>query len=224
MNLVCSSRSISQQFEMVPCIFCLQKLHSPLPRAVVQFKDSAGQVWLDICKVSPLKRQVAVQRRIGIFVRRIKDAIRLKKEFNLRLQAARFRDTHGEEQPYEIATLFNHFTPDFQRRLSPDAWDDVQSRLFRCTLDAEFLEKVSIKDQAITVLSFRFLQQHGITTARPKSSVQLAEIEASAIKAKEMSELTVVEVAGPRRVEQPSRTIKSYRSTASSAVQIEPSG
>ena len=87
--------------------------------------------------------------------------------------------------------MLSHFTPDFQRLLSPDAWAGVQSR-FKGALDAEFLGKASIKDQAITVLSFRFLQQHGITTSRPKSSVQLAEIEASAIKAKEMSELTVV--------------------------------
>ena len=178
-------------------------------------------MWLDICKVNPLKRQVAVQRRIGIFVKNIKDAIRLKKKFNLRFQAARFRDTHNEEQSYEIAALFSHFTPDFQRLLSPDAWDDVQSRFFRGTLDAEFLEKVSIKDPAITVLSFRFLQQHGVTTSRPKSSVQLAEIEASAIKAKEMSELTVVEVAGHRHVAQPSHTINSHRLPASAIMQIE---
>ena len=79
----------------------------------MQFKDSAGQIWLDICKVNPRKRQVAVQRRIGIFVKNIKDAIRLKKKFNLRFQAARFRDTHNEEQSYEIAALFSHFTPDF---------------------------------------------------------------------------------------------------------------
>ena len=157
------------------------------------------------------------------FVKNIKDAIRLKKKFNLRFQAARFRDTHNEEQSYEIAALFSHFTPDFQRLLSPDAWDDVQSRFFIGTLDAEFLEKVSIKDPAITVLSFRFLQQHGVTTSRPKSSVQLAEIEASAIKAKEMSELSVVEVAGPRHVEQPSHTINSHRLPSSAIIQIEPS-
>ena len=84
-------------------------------------------------------------------MKNIKDALRLKKKFNLRFQAARFRDTHNEEQSYEIAALFSHFTPDFQTLLSPDAWDDVQSRFFRGTLDAEFLEKVSIKDQAITV-------------------------------------------------------------------------
>ncbi len=68
-----------------------------MPWAGVQFKDSVGQTLLDICKVNPLKRQVAVQRRIGIFVKNIKDAISLKKKFNLRSQAARFRDTHNEE-------------------------------------------------------------------------------------------------------------------------------
>lgn len=108
-----------------------------------------GLTWLDICKVNPLKRQVAVQRRIGIFVKNIKDAMRLKKKFNLRFQAARFRDTHNEEQSYEIAALFSHFTQDFQRLLSPAVWEDTQSRFFRGTLDAEFLEKVSIKDPAI---------------------------------------------------------------------------
>ena len=60
---------------------------------------------MDICKVNPLKRQVAVQRRIGIFVKNIKDAIRLKKKFNLRFQAARFRDTHNEEQSFESSLV-----------------------------------------------------------------------------------------------------------------------
>ena len=188
----------------------------------MQFKDSVGPTWLDICKVNALKRQVAVQRRIGIFVKNIKDAMRLKK-FSLRCQAARFRDTHNEEQSYEIAALFSHFTQDFQRLLSPAVWEDTQSRFFRGTLDAEFLEKVSIKDPTITVLSFRFLQQHGITTSRPLSSVQLSEIEATAIKAKELSELTVVEVAGPRHVENPSLTIGPHRLPACT-VQIELSG
>lgn len=182
-----------------------------------------GLTWLDICKVNPLKRQVAVQRRIGIFVKNIKDAMRLKKKFNLRFAAPRFRDTHNEEQSYEIAALFSHFTQDFQRLLSPAVWEDTQSRFFRGTLDAEFLEKVSIKDPTITVLSFRFLQQHGITTSRPLSSVQLSEIEATAIKAKELSELTVVEVAGPRHVENPSLTIGPHRLPACT-VQIELSG
>ena len=72
---------------------------------------------MDICKVSPLKRQVAAQRRIGIFVKNIEDAIRLKKKFNLRFQAARFRVAHNEEQSYEIAALFSHFAPDSQRLL-----------------------------------------------------------------------------------------------------------
>ena len=73
----------------------------------------------------------------------------------------------------------------------------MQSCFFRGTLDAEFLEEVSIKDPTITVLSFRFLQQHGAVTKRPLSSVQLSEIETTAMKAKEMSELAVAEVAGP---------------------------
>ena len=96
----------------------------------MQFKDAVGQTWLDICKVNPLKRQVAVQCRIGIFVKNIKDAIRLKKKFNLRFQAARFRDTHSEDQSYEIAALFSHFLNDFQRLLSPASWEDTQHRFY----------------------------------------------------------------------------------------------
>ena len=77
-------------------------------------------------------------------------------------------------------------------------------------MDAEFLEKVHIEDQTIAVLSFCFLQQHGVTTSRPTSSIQLAHIEATAIESEEMTELLVVKVVGRHYVEQPSRTIDPH--------------
>ena len=77
-------------------------------------------------------------------------------------------------------------------------------------MDAEFLEKVHMKDQTITVWSFCFLQRHGVTTSRPTSSIQLAQIEAAAIESEELSELPVVEVVGHQHVEQPSRTIDPH--------------
>jgi hypothetical protein len=158
-------------------------------------KDTAGQIWVEICAVNPMKRQIAVQRRIGIFCKNIKDAVRLKKKINLKFGAGRFRDKQNEEESYEIAALFAHFASEFRRTLSEAAFEEVATRFFRGALDVEFLEKVSIKDPNIDVNSFRFLHQYGHSVAKSASSVQLAEAEANAVKAKEDAELVVMEAS-----------------------------
>ena len=186
MNLVCSSRSISQQFEMWPCTCCLQQFCSPLPHAVVQFKDSAGQVWLDICKVSPLKRQVAVQRRIGIFAKNIRDAIRLTKSSTcgFKLRDSVTRTTKSNPTRLQPCSATSHQTSRgyFRRTHGMTCKaDSLEARWMRSSWG-----EVSIKDPTITVLSFCFAQQHGVTTSRPTSSIQLARIEATAIESEEM--------------------------------------
>jgi hypothetical protein len=126
------------------------------------------------------------------------DAISLKK-FDLHVHSARLSDTHASRNsPRDSQPLSQ---PGIQRLLLPEACQDAQCRFCRITMDAEFLEKVHITDQTITVLSFCFAQQHGATTSRPTSSIQIAHIEATAIEPEEMTELPVCREGGwpPKR-------------------------
>ena len=82
-------------------------------------RDGCSELWAQIQTVNPEKRQFCVQRRIGIFVKNIKDAQRLRKKVNLKVLATGFCDQRGDEVAYEIAATFCHFAPDFQRILTP---------------------------------------------------------------------------------------------------------
>ena len=120
------------------------------------------------------------------------DAKRLKKKLNLKIQAGNFRDSYSAEVAWEIARLFCHFAPDFQRALTPNQWAEVLKRSFRGQFDAELSEKVSHKDPNLTVASFRFLQMFGakLTAANP-SSQQAARDEAMAVKEHEQADVNL---------------------------------
>ena len=79
---------------------------------------------------SPEKRQLSVQRKIGVFLKGLTDAKRLWKKLNLKVQAGNFRDAFSAEVSWEIARLFCHFAPDFQSALTPKQWAEVLERLF----------------------------------------------------------------------------------------------
>ena len=127
-------------------------LHGTKPR------DGSNALWALVQAVTLEKPQFCVQRRIGIFVKNIKDAQRLRKKVNLKVLANGFRDQKGDEVAYEIAATFCHFAPDFQRILTPAKWMDCLQRFFRGLFDAELAEKVTHKDANLTVESFRFLE------------------------------------------------------------------
>ena len=96
--------------------------------------------------VSAEKRQFCVQRRIGIFLKNVKDAQRLRKKVNIKTMAGSFRDKMTHEVAYEIAALFCHFASEFQRVLSAAKWEECLQRFFRGQFDAELSEKVAHKD------------------------------------------------------------------------------
>ena len=105
----------------------------------------------------------------------MKDAARLKKKFNLRMMASKFWDSLPAETAFEVAALFCHFAPDFQRVLSPGQWAQVLQRFFRGQFDAEFTEKVAHKDPNLNVQLFRFLPMFGakIDVPTPVSVAQM---------------------------------------------------
>ena len=155
-------------------------------------RDATNALWVNIQACSPEKRQFSVQRKIGVFLKGLQDAKRLRKKVNLKIQAGSFRDSYSAEVSWEIACLFCHFAPDFQRALTPNQWAEVLKRFFRGQFDAELAEKVSHKDPNLTVASFRFLQLFGakLTAAIP-SSQQAAREEAQAVKEHEQADLNL---------------------------------
>ena len=158
-------------------------LHGTKPR------DGSNALWVQIQAITPEKRQCCVQRRIGIFVKNIKDAQRLRKKVNLKVLANGFRDQKGDEVAYEIAATFCHFARDFQRILTPGKWTDCLQRFFRGSLDAELAEKVAHKDPKLTVESFRFLELFGAKLQTVSSVAQAAQEEAASLLQKERSDM-----------------------------------
>jgi len=155
-------------------------------------RDSANALWSTIQAASPEKRQFSVQRKIGVFLKALKDANRLRKKINLKIQAGSFRDTYSAEVAWEMACLFCHFAPQFQRVLTPTQWSEVLKRFFRGQFDAELTEKVSHKDPNLTVASFRFLQLFGFKpTAAAPSSQEAAREEAKAVQEHEQADVNL---------------------------------
>ena len=122
------------------------------------------------------KRQFCVQRRIGIFLKNLKDAARLQKKFNLRMMASKFRDSLPTENAFEVKTLFCHFAPDCQWVLSPGQWAQVLQRFFRGQFDAEFTEKEAHKSPNLSVHIFKFLHMFGAKIEGP-SPVGVAQMQ-----------------------------------------------
>ena len=155
-------------------------------------RDSANALWSEIQAASPEKRQFSVQRKIGVFLKSLNDAKRLRKKVHLKIQSGTFRDAYSAEVSWEMACLFCHFAPQFQRALTPTQWAEVLKRFFRGQFDAELSEKVSHKDPNLTVASFRFLQLYGFkpTAATPSSQVASRD-EAVAVKEHEQSDVNL---------------------------------
>ena len=90
---------------------------------------------------------------------------------NLNIIALTFCGIYLAEVYWEMACLFCHLAPQFQRVLTPTQWSEVLKRFFRGQFDSELTEKVSHKDKEpnLTVTSYRFLQLFGVkpTTTAP---------------------------------------------------------
>ena len=109
---------------------------------------------------------------------------------NLKIMANGFRDQKSDEVAYEIAALFCHFTPDFQRMLTPEKWAECLQRFFRGQFDAELAEKVSHKDANLRVECFRVLELFGAKLQQRSESsfAKASQEEAASLLEKERSD------------------------------------
>ena len=94
-------------------------------------RDDANALWANIQAFSVQKLQFCVQRGLGIFPKHLKDVARRKQKFYFRIMASKFRDSFPVETAFEVAALFCHFAPGFQRVLSLAQWAQVLQRFFR---------------------------------------------------------------------------------------------
>ena len=110
--------------------------------------------------------------------------------------ASNFHDKYGDTEAVEMASLFCHFAPQFQRRLPSGKWVQVLHRFSRGQFDHELAEKVAHKDLNLTVDSFRPLQMFGAAApqAVPELATAMAEEAAAALE----QEQTNFKLAGRR--------------------------
>ena len=126
-------------------------------------------LWKEILRPTPDKRAACVFRWIGVFIANIKNAVRLKKNVNLKASAKTVRCDRSPEAAYEMAALFTHFAPQFMELLTEKAWQQVLDRFRRGALDKELYEKVMTKDPDLNVHSFRFMEQSGVAKPEQRS-------------------------------------------------------
>ena len=69
-------------------------------------RDATNALWSLIQAASPEERQLSVHRQIGVFLKGLADAMRLRKKLSLKVQAGSFRDSYSAEVPWEVACLF----------------------------------------------------------------------------------------------------------------------
>ena len=93
-------------------------------------RDSTNALWVCIQAASAEKREFNVRRKIGVFLKGVHDAKKVRKKLNLKVHAANFRDSYSAEVAWEIACLFCHFAPDFQRALTPNQWAEALKRFW----------------------------------------------------------------------------------------------
>ena len=108
----------------------------------------------------------------------------MKKINDLKTMASNFRDKYGDTDAVEMASLFCHFAPQFQRRLPSGKWVEVLQRFIRGPFDHELAGRVAHKDLNLMVDSFRSLQMFGATApqAVPELATAVAEEAAAALE------------------------------------------
>ena len=79
---------------------------NPLPAEAAEF-------WTAVCSASERKKEANIARRIGVFIFKIKEALRTKKskKLNLKFFADTYRCKLSDDLAFEVAALFTHWAP-----------------------------------------------------------------------------------------------------------------
>ena len=121
-----------------------------------------SSLWTTILRPSPEARHAFVQRRIGIFLAQIKDAVRLKKKVNLGGNAQAFRDKHILEEAWEMSAVYAHFLRQFRAMMSEGKFKELEQKFQREYVDQELKEKARTKLPGLEWNHFCFLAILGV--------------------------------------------------------------
>ena len=147
----------------------------------------ALQLWTNVCLVSSQKREATITRRIGIFLFKIKEAVRTKKSktLNLKFQAHDLRCKLSDELAFEVSALFTHWAPTWKSMMSAENWSKCVLKFKRGGLDAQLVEKCASKIMH-TAADFRFLQAYGgvALTIVPQDSLDAQQEAAKLVREK----------------------------------------
>ena len=159
-----------QTFDVESSAWTLQKLAAPAlrygtkptQRSVSEMPADALQLWTSVLTPSPEKREANIARRIGIFLFKIKEARRTKKNnrLNIKVLAHNYRCSLSDDMAHEVAALFTHWAAQWQGMMSEENWAKCVLKFKRGGLDAQLQEKCASKVMH-SATDFRFLQAYG---------------------------------------------------------------
>ncbi|CAJ1442673.1 unnamed protein product [Effrenium voratum] len=119
----------------------------------------ASGVWKEILKPSAEKNECFLLHIIHVFVKSLKDALRMKKKPNLRFHANKFRVSDPVSAYYQ-ACLWVHFRPEMQKEMSGDEFEQLERTFLRGSLERELADRVKAMNPTLKLGDFRFLYLH----------------------------------------------------------------
>ena len=162
---------------------------NPLPAEAVE-------LWTAVCSVSERQKEANIARRIGVFIYKIKEALRTKKTKNLNLKffADSYRCKLSDDLAFEVAALFTHWGPAWQSMMSNENWAKCVLKFKRGGLDSQLVEKCTSKVFHKST-DFRFLQAYGsVSPEMPLTEETLDAQQEAAQAARENAELEEIRV------------------------------
>ena len=91
---------------------------------------------------------------IGVFAKKLKDDLRLKKKPNLRFQSSRFR-VSDPVNSYFQACLWVHVRPEMQKEMSGAEFSQLEGNFLRGGLDRELADRVKAMNPTLKLSDFR---------------------------------------------------------------------
>ena len=95
-----------------------------------------------MCSASERKTEANIARRIGVFMFKIKEALRTKRSKNLNLMffADNYRCKLPDELASEVVALFTHWAPTWQSMMTNENWAKCILKFKRGGLDSQLVE------------------------------------------------------------------------------------
>ena len=154
--------------------------------------QEASGVWKDILSPSPEKNEEFLLHLVAVFLKNLKDLIRLRKKPNLRYGASKLR-VGDPVSAYRQACLWVHFRPQMQQEMSNQEFEHLQKLFRREGFERELTDRVKPMNPTLKLQNFRFICVHLGRDAPVKEQSQLDEAQEEAELQQEKASLRLFE-------------------------------